>query len=334
MNRCFKVIFLIFLWILTVGTGNNQRDQSFEDAYKSYEQDQELKADQEIKQLIEKNRKRYLEQKQRNHGDSYASSLSLEDAEKLSGSSVLFDKYSSVYSYFNLDAKYNSPLKKEMFNKTQEFKKLEHQLEQIKSDLYRKTYYIRIVRDPNYLTEGNGYFWQKVDWDEAGNPSSDPWGDLKLLSHYNLQEGGFILEFPSIADQCPKTFWGRGGIIFHPLPVKLIPSSIWDVWHDIPICEQELLFPISKEKGLIVENNISKIEIYFIFKIDNHRQDYQVVDGECRSLGGYKNRVITKAVRVIMRNTENGDIYFDKVYNNEEPQRDKGRTKKKKRIEK
>lgn len=47
------------------GTEINEQEQSFEEALKSYKQEQERKSDQEIKQFFEKNRKYYLEQEQK-----------------------------------------------------------------------------------------------------------------------------------------------------------------------------------------------------------------------------------------------------------------------------
>lgn len=268
--------------------------------------------------------------------NSFASVPFLEGADKLTGDSVLFGyKYVSVYHYFDLGKKYDTPLKSELFEKTQEFKDLKKQFDQAISDLYSKTYYIRITEtSERYISFGKKELRWEIDWGgNFGRPDS-----LKFSPYYDLQEGGFVLRFPRITDDCigdqkfPKTFWDYGKIIFDPLPVKLIPKTGWCFQKQISVCEQEMLFPMDKEKGLIVENNITKIEIYFIFKIDNHGKDYQKFNGSCQKIGfsGY-GHVIPKTVRVIMRNKENGDIYFDKLFKNEgSPQLDKDIIKKKK----
>jgi len=163
-----------------------------------------------------------------------------------------FSVYSSdVYSYFEPDYDYSTPLKKITFEKTPEYKKLSDSLKNIKKALLKPTYLnISAKNDVEYDLKKGG---------------------IKILmsSRFNRREVKGIINVyepdPS-ADSKKYLYFSN---------LALIPDMVYPQRPDLAQREEYIFIPLSKEKGLVFED-ANSAELYILFMPTNISKTVQV----------------------------------------------------------
>lgn len=208
----------------------------------------------------------------------------------------------NVVSYFDLDEKYNTDLKKEAFKKTQEYKNKMDELNSVWQRYFGNYFF----------TE---FYTRKCQW--YSSSLSDTCTD-----YYDLKRKGMEIGLPYTITFVYGYMGDSIKIIFPALPTdKCYSYSSDDAYVRIekaPNCNGEKLFlQMSEEKGLAIENALSedKLVIYFIFKVSDAKPYEHVTDaGLVKFIGKEKPILIGNPVKIEMANKKTGEIYFDKVY--------------------
>jgi len=233
----------------------------------------------------------------------------LEDAERFPDVELSSIYLRKIYSYFNLK-KYDTPLKRKSFEKTKEYKDLLDEIEKIREDLLSKKYYIKYKFDASevqryrFSAEGYSNFKNSFKW--------------LYLSEYNLSKKAFVLSF--VADE---------PVGFYLSEFEGIPNNVWvNAWGFVPDsvvfeplpfwkeslkgrCHQKMLLPMDEESALEVENNIDKVEIYFVFKLGGDKK-IKKINGYCETIKSEAWVLYVETVRFIM--VTNSKVYIDKTH--------------------
>lgn len=187
-----------------------------------------------------------------------------------------------VLNYYHLGDQYDTELKRKLFRETQEYTDKYKELESLKRSIGKRKYFYGI----DLAEFRSGYNWFRG-------------------YEYNLDKGGFILSVHK-AQLADGTSALKIKDVFLPqVPLKQdCPGNVWG-------CDPYLLAPVNEEIGLRVENsgrspNDSNyrhvVYVYVLF-------DLSRVDGEDGSIS-----LVAGGTRILLANTETGEIYFDKTY--------------------
>ncbi len=159
--------------------------------------------------------------------------------------------FSDVYTYFEPDYDYSTPLKKNVFESTPEYKSLADSLKRIKADLLKPHYLkIKVDKDVEY------------DMKKAG---------IRVLmsSRFNRREvqGTF-----NVYEQDPSAD-SKFYLAFTNLP--LTPEMVYPQLPDLAQREEHLFIPLNKQIGMEFENSSSQ-ELYIIFQPTNKSKNTKV----------------------------------------------------------
>jgi len=202
----------------------------------------------------------------------------------------IWDIYNlNVFRYFNL-TEHDTPLKQEIFKKTEEYQLKYKQLQKLKS----------------------GFFYITIDQMFSG-------------SQYDLKKKGFNLQFNSnsFSDNPPKSLsieneYGssRAYIYLKSLPTFRVKS----IWKNL--YTENLFIPIDETEGLEIENNKDSIKTHFIFKLDGKETlNYQGVN---QGVLPFKTSIVSATVirsnqvRIVIVNSITNKIYYDKSFSTEQ----------------
>lgn len=206
----------------------------------------------------------------------------------LEDSEINIDKLFALYdlnvmNYFGLGGKYDTELKKKVFKKSQEYEDKLIVLKALRQAAFNKYY----------------YFTQELD-------SSD--------DSYNVKRKGFEIRVTSIGATKPLSIQSGDSYFYFP-PLSLSIGTKYN--HDVTV----LFLPMSEEQGLLIENNIKDSSVYFIFKITRISETENFVNG-IKQMDVEKGRLVvwkrklfeTDDLRLIVANSETGEVYFAKTY--------------------
>lgn len=215
-----------------------------------------------------------------------------------------------VFEYFDLSDKYDTPLKKKMFIKTDEYKKLIEELKNKKQDLLEITYYTGWSHDfSEYNTKTKGF-------------------NLGLPGH-NIGMGGqsanppnsiLNIYFPQlpIRHRKPYGLFGRvpGGDSYD---IREFSHIINRIENNTPagVYEEYIFISMNENNALAIENNNSEnIAVYLMFKLyGNTNVQYKWFDAGKNIWRISKGNVLsTNSVRLIIGNKVTDEIYYDKTY--------------------
>lgn len=145
-----------------------------------------------------------------------------------------------VFSYFKLDNKYNTPLKKEMFKKTKEYQDKLNELTKIRNQPRFFVVFIKRSDQCDFI---------RID-------------DTPCWKDYDINRKGFIVNLRKPLD-------GRAGYFGVPL------RSLDDGKYYFPLSvnsgikvQLEMFLPMGEEQGLLVENNKNDIGVAIGFYIE------------------------------------------------------------------
>lgn len=236
-----------------------------------------------------------------------------------------------VFGLYNLNEKYDTPLKKDLFMSTKEYKDLYQQMKSEykikKAAIIKKTYYLRLYSAKRKKSAGilGEYETTSLDLDWTGEKhmKREP---VDFDFTYDLKKGGFKLKLhPLDKEAATYCFWldrpyaliDNPTIQFTVLPINFSRGS-GTCYHQVPVCEQELLLSMSKDKALLLEENKESIEIYFIFKLDDVVKGPQRMDNMCnpQKPDVLYSAIVPRTVRIVMVNKNDGSIYYDRTYGN------------------
>jgi tetratricopeptide (TPR) repeat protein len=190
-----------------------------------------------------------------------------------------------VMSYFELEDQYNTDLKKKVFKNSKEYKEKIAELKSLKTQTENQLYFI--------------------------NPPFE-------LSEYNVKKGGFEIELGSNMGQgtamaiAPKSI---NDIIFSPFPTTQDSFCVMGECAPYGVYVEHLLLPVTEKNGIKIEEQYENIKVYLIFKLGGIKTikfEYY-----CTMYGWYtitQKKLFAKWVRVIIANSQNGEVYFDKSY--------------------
>ncbi len=211
-------------------------------------------------------------------------------------SKFIFD--ANVLKYFNLSEIYDTPLKKEVFTRTKEYKKYFEELDSIRNG----TFYYHTT--PTLLQDGrNKTIWQ-YDLKKKG---------FEILFNTNSSSGRPFkcLEISGDWGERINDLW---------INVKMLPTynkqsnSIWK----IKTLDEFYFIPISEEDGIELENEKDNIHIYFIVTLDNSENiKYEWVNTSklpFEEITTNEYVINSKRLRVLLVNKYSNKIYFDKTY--------------------
>ncbi len=210
-----------------------------------------------------------------------------------------------VLSYYGLEDKYDTPVKKKVFMKSQEYAYKLSELKEKKAEMLKSEYYIDIILFA-------------FDWNEKS---------------YNVKKGGFEIKLHPVICHCLEI-----GSRYSNNIARCTPKMV-DQYLLSPLPTSEYFFiPMNELDGLDIENNPDKMKIYFIFKIaskmktikipcimygqrtyykEYHYKDNPFMPGEQRTYNNeFFNVPNTNKVRVVIANEETGKVYFDQTYQN------------------
>jgi len=193
----------------------------------------------------------------------------------------------NVFEYFHLN-EYNSELKMSVFKKTEEYQIKFVELKNIKSGMFKSTYFIKMENAINDYV------------------------------NYDLKNKGFAIEIGSnefimpVMAKAPKTVQR---ILFKSLPTfkkyePLLGPGIYI---------EKLLIKMSEINGLEVEQAKENIDIYFLFTPSGkEKTTYKYYNNSGNSWKGWYTRtdenIKSDSVRVITANNISGKIYSDQIF--------------------
>jgi hypothetical protein len=189
-----------------------------------------------------------------------------------------------VFSYFDFgDDSPDTDLKKQVFKKRPEYAEKLAELKRKKAKLASKDYYVKL----DELFESNNYDVKRKGFD--------------IVLGENRGQG-------TMSARAPKSV---NNFLLSPLPtnnhsVELFGPGIY---------EERLFVPMTEENGLEIENNPTKVRVYFLFRISGKQTVH--FKYMCLTYGWYdmtQKLLYSDKVRVVVANEETGKIYFDKVY--------------------
>lgn len=189
-----------------------------------------------------------------------------------------FSVYNSdVYTYFEPEYDYSTPLKKSNYETTIEYKKLSDSLKAIKKGLFK----------PSYITVNVN---SDIEYDIKK-------GGIKVLmsSRFNRREvkGIFNVYEPNPSDDSKSYLYFSN--------ITLIPEMVYPQLPDLAQREEYIFIPLSKEKGLSFENS-SSAQLIIVFlptttfkttKVDDIAYAYDTYD--CKYLNVTAKKIILVA---------------------------------------
>ncbi|EKB48197.1 hypothetical protein [Cecembia lonarensis] len=212
----------------------------------------------------------------------------------------------NVFEYYNLNNEYDSELKKQVFEKTNEYQNYRKDLIQKRDEILANFYYhkgFNSVRGETFTTKrmnlnGTSHFVVNYDLKKKGFPISI----------------GDVLPYYCSVSFMPKTI---SHLEFPSLPT----SKVYDLTANSENSYREIfLINVSEEVALEMENNRSNIETLLLFQIKGiEKRRLNDIDfrNEKRNNNGCKELVdvfATNNLRLIVFNKSTNKIYFDKVY--------------------
>lgn len=192
----------------------------------------------------------------------------------------------NVFDYFNLNADYDTDLKKKVFKKTQEYTEKINQLKKIRSAAKDKTYYLKLAgaRSAGYY---RGFY-------------------------YNIKRKGFeiVINNDGRSQRCMDNYF------FPLLPIRNLAVSTPERIDEV---SDVLFLAMNEEQGLNIENAKTSASLYVVFEISG----ITTVKAPRNSIAycleetiGYHPRYLqAMSVRVVFANDASGDVYFNKKYN-------------------
>lgn len=214
-----------------------------------------------------------------------------------------------IYRYNNLSS-YNTPLKKQMFEASDEYKNYMKDI-QLKKTLIEKSNLIVV----NTYTDNSVYYHDRLS-------------KYLILGNYNLTQHGFTFRFNSTNESSltditcylpKKTFrCGNNREFFLNLSTTQIPlvskKYLTNNLYKFYDYGEELFIPVNKTDALEIENNPTYVAVCFIAldKIKPIKWTYKtsVMLETNENYGMFS----TDKVRMIVLNIDTGKIYFDKIY--------------------
>lgn len=211
-----------------------------------------------------------------------------------------------VFSYYNLERKYDTELKKKAFTKTQEYKDKLKELKEINQKISKSYFFTKFSTFSNCSTQESSYF---------------------CIYNYDLRKSGIKIMLPIQISFNSRNFYFDGyyhntKIIFPLFPtegkcynyspnlayIKIIRNS----------CQGETLFlQMSEDSGLAIENALSehKLVIYITFQLVDIKPCTVKVEWAFWE-NTYKTKpvLIGKLIKLIMANEESGEVYFEKIF--------------------
>lgn len=207
------------------------------------------------------------------------------DASELTDTDELLAIYNlDVFQYFNLSDDYDTPLKKERFKKTKEYKERLDELKKKRAELLKTTYYL--VMNDAFATE-----------------------------NYDINRKGFEISLNASYVQAPKTIvsYQDAKVLLRGLPTRTKRES--NPFMNYTFIFEVMFLPMSEQKGLEIENDRENVSLYLFFRISGKERVTYIV----RFPWGKEYIVTTdlltaNRVRVVVANKATGKIYYDKVY--------------------
>lgn len=213
-----------------------------------------------------------------------------------------------VYSYFGIPS-INTPLKKQVFEESNEYKSDLRQLKSMKAILESSSIYFE-----NDYTKKADYY-------------QDLLARFLITSNYNLQTGGFVFRFNCTNDVTPfdvtsvlpsKTFRCIDQKdLFIQINSEKFPIRIKDLNDDKMSFSkelgQEMFVPVEKSMALDIESNPEKIRVLFI-TLGEIKSKPWIYKQPMSSDQTHYGLISTDKIRMIVMNKETGKKYFDKIY--------------------
>jgi len=217
----------------------------------------------------------------------------LENAEELTEvekNKILTILKLDVFGYFNLYDKYNTPLKREVFKKTSEYKDKLNELKAKKQEIQKKLYYVTLKPDlKEYNVNKRGF-------------------DIPITSNILIYGPGSIGPSKTVE-----------GVHFPSLPVKVVPWRV--LGEQIKGAYIEIFFlPSKEEDALYIEDIRDKIKLFFIFKIyDTKLISWQSCEPifsswTCYLWNDKTEVIVANSVRMVIANEKTGEVYLDRVW--------------------
>jgi len=215
--------------------------------------------------------------------------------------------YLDVFSYYKLNDKYDSELKKQVFKKTEEYNKLLTELKALKSQALSSFYYhigFNNVGGESFTTRGPGYVTD---------------GSVDYAVNYNLKLKAFAITIGEVLPyHCLSSFMPKviDDLEFSTLPTK----KVYDLWQSKNSYREILLIPTTDDIALEIETNRENIEVLLLFQIKGiEKRKLNDIDFQRDNHNNYGCKepvevVATKNIRLLIYNKSTNKIYFDKTY--------------------
>lgn len=213
-----------------------------------------------------------------------------------------------VYRYYNLNG-YNTPLKMQLFEESEEYKNLKKDLLQKKLATEKSNFAIY-----NTYTNNPDYFHEKLS-------------RYLIIGSYDLKSEGFTFKFNStnqnslsdVSINTPvKTFrCGNGSEIFmnfNSVQLPLTPKKyVTNAMYGFTSYGEEMFLPMDKSSALGIEDNPKNVIFCFITldKIKGQKWTKEKSGFDSDSQYGILS---SDRVKMVVMNTETGKIYFEKIY--------------------
>lgn len=196
-----------------------------------------------------------------------------------------------VISFFELEEKYNTELKKATFKKTEEYQNLLQELRDVKSEMLQTVFY--------YI-------------------------DNTSLGEYDIKKGGFkyslganyvFNDFLTGSARNPKSLILENGetIFLKSLPSEKVFKNIYGN----KVYDECIFFKVSEKEGLEIENDLENVSIYFFFTPSGRENStFKFLNlVKPQPVWASRTRVEMKSdyVRIVIANKVTGKVYFDKL---------------------
>jgi hypothetical protein len=201
----------------------------------------------------------------------------------------------NLYKYFGINEKYDSPLKRKVFENTEVYDSLLNVLKDKKESLLKNT----LFYNDSYL---ESIF-------EITNPMYNEFGGEKYVVNYNLENKGFHISM----DYKSNVNCIEMSNTIQDFDFSILPT--YRAWNKYKTTYDEMfIFKVDETNALEIEENRKNIGIIFIFKISDIKiKTINENKGEYGCQHTFEVIPI-KQLRLVIYNKVNNKIYYDKLF--------------------
>jgi len=212
----------------------------------------------------------------------------------------------NIYEFYNLNTEYNSELKKQVFEKTNDYQNYRNELIQKRNEILSNFYYHKGFN----RVSGETFTTKRMNLN----------GTTHLVVNYDLKKKGFPISIGDVLPYyCSVSFMPK--TISHLEFPSLPTSKVFDRTANSENSYREIfLINVSEEVALEMENNRSNIETLLLFQIKGIEKrklndiDFRKDKGNNNGCKELVDVFTTKNLKLIVYNKSTNKIYFDKVY--------------------